>query len=197
MTWPDSESFGIHFASIASFDGQLDVRPFGTAGHEAPEKNGKWTENAQRCPKICEWVRSIGGNFGTVRVLKKSNDIRNLRPIETARSLYHRDTTNLYNSPGDSWIVRLLLHLSHNPESYLLTRTNRDDSSTECRIPLTQGVRILFDADQLWHTVWHPGATPRYALLLSLESSPRINEWLNQQGWSVPDHGRSMATANK
>jgi len=195
MTWPESEGFGIHFASIASFDGDLDVRPFGTACHKAAEKDGRWTENAKKCPMICEWVRTIGGNYGAVRVLKKSNDIRKLHTIEDARRLYHRDTTNLYSAPGDGWIVRLLVELTDDPASYLFTRTDRDDAATERRISLSAGLRVLFDADQIWHTVWHPGTSTRYALLVSLESSKLVSEWVEEQGWTVPDGERPEATA--
>lgn len=180
MSWPDTEGFGLHFASIASADGELDVRPFGNATHRRGEKNGIWTANAGLCPSIVRWVKSLQLNYGTVRILRKSNSVRDLRDIEAARALYHRDTTNLYNEQGSGWILRMIVQLTDNPRSMLMVRSERDDASSEQQIPLHRGTCIIFDADRLWHTVWHPEDSVRYALVMSFESSPQVDEWQRQ-----------------
>ncbi len=177
MSWPDTVGFGLHFASIASADGELDVRPFGNPTHRQGEKNGLWTANAGSCPSIVAWIESLGINYGTVRILRKSNSVRDLRDIEAARGLYHRDTTNLYNERASGWILRMLVQLTDNPSSQLMLRATRDDASGERRIPLARGTCIIFDADRLWHTVWHPDDSTRYALVVSFESTAQVDEW--------------------
>jgi len=190
MTWAETLDFGVHFAALASPDGTLDVRPFGNADHRRVERDGRWTSNAAFCPDIVAWLEESGLNYGSVRILRKSNDIRDLRTIDQARTLYHRDTTNLYAEPGDAgWIVRLLIQISDDRQSLFLCRAAMD--APERQLPLGRGIQILFDADQLWHTIWHPSPTPRYALLVSLESSPALDAWVAASHPALAPGGRA------
>src|SRR5436309_13155703 len=59
-----------NFAPIATSDGRLDCRGFWKPGDERPDKGGRFTSNAARCPTIVEEVESVGADFGRVRVIK-------------------------------------------------------------------------------------------------------------------------------
>src|SRR2546430_14964223 len=59
-----------NFAPVATADGELDCRGFWKPGDERPDKDGKFTSNAERCPEIKRYVESVGANFGRVRVIK-------------------------------------------------------------------------------------------------------------------------------
>ena len=59
-----------NFAPIATADGELDCRGFWKPGDERPDKDGKFTINAERCPEIKRYVEAVGANFGRVRVIK-------------------------------------------------------------------------------------------------------------------------------
>src|SRR5215510_4951486 len=62
-TVPDHEYLGLeymdwksggdtNFAPLATMDGELDCRGFWKPGDERPDKDGKFTVNAERCPDI-------------------------------------------------------------------------------------------------------------------------------------------------
>ena len=180
MSYPDTVNWGMTFASVASANGDLDAVPFGHRRHMKAERAGVWTKNAERCPSIVKWVESVGANFGSVRVLKKCNNIRNLGQLDDAVGLYHRDTNNVYNAVGNGWIVRVMVQLSDNPDSFFMTRVNKNDPLTEQRFSLAAGTQLIVDSDRLWHTAWHPYNTPRYSLLVSFESSTALEAWINR-----------------
>ena len=83
------------------------------------------------------------------------------------------------------WVVRTWFELTDHPDSYmLLMDTGPDglpDPATEVRLPLHRGARFLLDTQRLWHVVVHPGTTPRYALITSLESGPTLDTWVRSQ----------------
>src|SRR5829696_9737614 len=58
-----------NFAPIATADGELDCRGFWKPGDERPDKAGRFTSNAQHCPRIVAEVESVGADFGRVRVI--------------------------------------------------------------------------------------------------------------------------------
>jgi hypothetical protein len=169
-----------NFAPIATADGELDCRGFWKPGDERPDKDGKLTSNAARCPTITRFVESVGANFGRVRIIK-------LEPqdYETSLRQIHRDDNNRFNPPGEGWVVRSWLELTDNPDSFMVLMEQGDDglpdASTERRVPLHRGARFVVDTQRLWHVVCHNGEAPRYALISSFESGPRLDRWIASQ----------------
>src|SRR5689334_22923378 len=71
LEYKDWKSGGdTNFAPIATADGELECRGFWKPGDERPDKDGKFTMNAERCPDIKRYVEAVGANFGRVRVIK-------------------------------------------------------------------------------------------------------------------------------
>jgi hypothetical protein len=168
-----------NFAPIATADGELDCRGFWKEGDERPDKNGRWTSNAAKCPSIVRWVESVGANFGRVRVIK-------LEPQgdDAALKQMHRDDNNRFNPDDTGWVVRCWLELTDNPLSSMVLMEQRDglpDPATEARVPLHRGSQFLVDTQRLWHVVSHPGTAPRYALIASFESGPALDAWVRSQ----------------
>jgi len=90
----------------------------------------------------------------------------------------HLDDNNRLNPEGTGWIVRGFFNLTDNPDSYMILREDKDDPSTETRIPLPAGAQVVIDTQRLWHAVWHPGPEPRYCLITSWESGPELQAYL-------------------
>jgi hypothetical protein len=63
----------------------------------------------------------------------------------------------------------------------MILREDKDDPSTETRIPLPRGRQMVVDSERLYHVVWHPGPEPRYALINSFESSDALDNWIKSQ----------------
>jgi hypothetical protein len=179
-----------NFAPIATADGELDCRGFWKPGDERPDKDGKFTINAERCPEIKRYVEAVGANFGRVRVIK-------LEPqdYDTARRQMHRDDNNRFNPPGQGWVVRSWLELTDYPDSFMiLMEQNEDglpDPDTEAHIPLHRGSQFLLDTQRLWHVVCHTGDAPRYALISSFESGPWFPVHDRRAGWTDRGQGAS------
>jgi hypothetical protein len=188
---PDEEFLGLdymdwksggdtNFAPIATADGTLDCRGFWKPGEERPDKGGRWTPNAPRCPMLVATVEEVGADFGRVRAIK-------LEPQDhdTAFRSFHRDDNNRFNPQDQGWVVRSWQELTDFPDSYmLLMDTGPDglpDPATEVRLPLHRGARFLLDTQRLWHVVVHNGAAPRYALISSFESGPALETWVQSQ----------------
>ena len=93
----------------------------------------------------------------------------------------HFDDNNWFNSDGEGWVVRAWLELIHYPDSYMVLRDDKDDPSTESRIPTTRYRQMVVDTERLWHVVSHLGPEPRYALITSLESGPELDRWIRSQ----------------
>jgi hypothetical protein len=158
------------WAPLASAAGELNCRAFWA--HGRPDKEGVWTRNAQVSPGLVRWVQSVGASFGRVRVIK-------LNPSgeEHALRQLHLDDNNRLNPDGQGWIVRAWLELATPPGSTFILRKEKDDPSTETRIPLHRGRQLLIDTERLYHCVHNPGPGPRYALITSLESGPALEAW--------------------
>jgi hypothetical protein len=90
----------------------------------------------------------------------------------------HRDDNNRLNPEGTGWIVRSFFNLTDNPDAVMVLREDRDDPSTETRIPLPAGAQAIIDTQRLWHAVWHPGPDPRYCLITSWESGPELDSYI-------------------
>jgi hypothetical protein len=173
-----------NFAPIATMDGQLDCRGFWSKDNEHPDKDARFTTNADKCPTLRDYVAGTGVNFGRMRIIKLEPQNR-----ETAIRSFHRDDNNRFNPDNDGWVVRSWFELTDNPDSYMLLMDNDEnglpDPSTEIRVPLHRGARFVVDTQRLWHVVVHPGNEPRYALITSFESGPALEQWINSQ---LPAH---------
>ena len=104
-----------NFAPVATADGELDCRGFWKPGDERPDKGGRFTTNAEQCPRIVAEVESVGADFGRVRVIK-------LEPqgYDDALRQIHRDDNNRFNPDADGWVVRSWLELTDNPDSFMI-----------------------------------------------------------------------------
>lgn len=162
-----------NFAVLASANGEDDPRGFWE--HGKPDKDGIWTANALRAPTLRKWVTSVGARFGRVRVIK-------LQPSTSVEEVMgqhmHLDDNNRLNPDGEGWVVRAWINLTDDPDSYMILREDRDDPSTEHRIPLPAGAQFVVDTERLWHAVYHPGPAPRYAMIASFESGPALQAWM-------------------
>ncbi len=169
-----------NFAPIATADGELDCRGFWNQGDEHPDKGAMFTSNADRCPTLRDYVKSVGANFGRVRTIK-------LEPQDhdSAVRSFHRDDNNRFNPDDQGWVVRSWLELTDNPDSYMLLMEpgpdGLPDPATEMRVPLHRGSRFVVDTQRLWHVVVHNGDAPRYALISSFESGPELEAWVASQ----------------
>jgi hypothetical protein len=63
----------------------------------------------------------------------------------------------------------------------MILREDKDDPSTESRIPMPRDRQIVIDSQRLWHAAWHPGPEPRYALIVSFESGEALDRWIRSQ----------------
>ena len=169
-----------NFAPIATMDGELDCRGFWSAEQEHPDKDAKFTSNADKCPTLRDYIAGTGVNFGRMRIIKLEPQDR-----ETAIRSFHRDDNNRFNPDNSGWVVRSWVELTDNPDSYMLLMDNDEnglpDPSTEIRVPLHRGARFVVDTQRLWHVVVHNHDFPRYALITSFESSPSFASWVNRE----------------
>jgi hypothetical protein len=166
-----------NFAPIATADGELDCRGFWKPGEERPDRAGRWTVNAPRCPRIVEQVETVDADFGRVRVIR-------LEPqsYEDALRHIHRDDNNRFNPDDQGWVVRTWLELTDNPDSFMVLMEQGPDGlpdpATEVHLPLQRGARFVVDTQRLWHVVCHPGTDTRYALISSFTTSPELDAWI-------------------
>lgn len=172
MEYVDWKSGGdTNFAPIASAFGEMECAGFWD--HGKPDKDGIWTENARTCPTLVSWTERVGARFGRVRTIMLNPNTEE----EAIRNL-HPDDNNRLNPHGEGWVVRAWLQLTDNPDSYMIVREDKDDPSTESRIPLPAGAQLVVDSERLQHAVWHRGPQPRYALIVSFESGPELDRWV-------------------
>ncbi|MFM8304970.1 MAG: hypothetical protein ACKOA9_11860 [Actinomycetota bacterium] len=178
LVYMDWKSGGdTNFAPIATADGELDCRGFWKPGAEQPDKGGKLTANAERCPTLVAHLRAVGADYGRVRVIK-------LEPQDYEQALrsFHRDDNNRFNPEDEGWVVRQWIELSDNPGAFMILMEQgadgMPDPATEVHVPLHRGARFVVDTQRLWHVVCNPSATTRYALITSLESGPALDAWI-------------------
>ena len=166
-----------NFAILASANGEHDPRGFWEQGK--PDKDGVWTENVDKCPTIKKWVEDVGVNYGRVRIIKLEPNTYE----ETVKNM-HPDDNNRITKEGTGWVVRAWLQLTDNPDSSMIVREDKDDESSESRIPLPRGAQFIVDSERLWHAVWHNDQEydqPRYAVIASFESGPQLERWIQSQ----------------
>ena len=167
-----------NFAILASAKGDHDPRGFWE--HGKADKDGVWVdENIEKSPTIKKWVESAGANYGRVRIIKLEPNTYE----DTVKNL-HPDDNNRVTEEGTGFVVRAWLQLTDNPESYMIVREDKDDPSTESRIPLPRGAQFVVDSERLEHAVWHnieKYDEPRYALITSFESGPELQSWIDSQ----------------
>ena len=148
----------------------------GTTAPPKTDKDGVWVPaNVEKAPRLVARAQEPGANIGRCRVIE-------LQPNSYADSIYnlHRDDNNRLNPEGTGWIVRGFFNLTDNPDSVMILREDRDDPSTETRIPLPAGTQAIIDTQRLWHAVWHPGTAPRYCLITSWESGAELGAYIDK-----------------
>lgn len=163
------------FAPLASAYGDLECNGFWHHNPPKTDKDGVWVEqNIAVAPRLKARAEEPGANIGRCRVIE-------LQPTAYAETLYnlHIDDNNRLNPEGTGWIVRGFFNLTDNPDSFMVLREDRDDPSTETRIPLPAGAQVIVDTQRLWHAVWHPGSEPRYCLITSWESGPELGAYID------------------
>ncbi|WIG59297.1 MAG: hypothetical protein OJF49_002044 [Ktedonobacterales bacterium] len=169
-----------NFAPIASALGDLECAGFWD--HGKPDKGGVWTTNAEECPTLVEWTKRVGADYGRVRIIKLNPSTSE---ADAVRNL-HLDDNNRLNPDGEGWVVRVWLQLTDNPDSYMMLRDVKDDPSTESRISLGRYSQFVIDSERLYHAAYHPGPEPRYALIVSFESGPALERWIESQRAIIP-----------
>lgn len=175
LIYVDWKSSGdTRFSPIASAYGAIECDGFWNHTPPKTDKDGVWVpENVAIAPRLVARAQEVGANIGRCRVIE-------LQPNTYADCIYnlHRDDNNRLNPEGTGWIVRAFFNLTDNPDSMMILREDKDDPSTETRIPLPAGAQVVIDTQRLYHAVWHPGPQPRYCLITSYESGPDLDRWI-------------------
>jgi hypothetical protein len=176
LIYVDWKSSGdTRFAPLASAYGEMECDGFWNHTPPKTDKDGVWVkQNVDIAPVLTKRAQEVGANIGRCRVIE-------LQPNTYADAIYnlHRDDNNRLNPDGTGWIVRSFYNLTDNPDSMMILREDRDDPSTEVRVPLPTGAQIVIDSQRLYHAVWHPGAQPRYCLITSYESGADLQTWIS------------------
>jgi hypothetical protein len=176
VEYVDWRSSGVtRFAPLASAYGDMECNGFWHHDPPKTDKDGVWVpKNVGLAPTLVERAKEPGANVGRCRIIE-------LQPNEYSDCLYnlHRDDNNRLNPEGTGWIVRGFFNLTDNPDSVMILREERDDPSTETRIPLPAGTQVIIDTQRLWHAVWHQGVEPRYCLITSWESGPELGAYID------------------
>jgi hypothetical protein len=166
------------FAPLASAYGDMECNGFWNHTPPKTDKDGVWVPaNVASAPILTRRAQEPGANIGRCRIIE-------LQPNTYADAIYnlHRDDNNRLNPEGTGWIVRAFFNLTDNPDSVMILREDKDDPSTETRIPLPAGAQVILDTQRLYHSVWHPGDEPRYCLITSYESGPELDAWMAARG---------------
>ena len=176
VTYVDWKSSGdTRFAPLASAYGDMECNGFWNHTPPKTDKDGVWVEeNIAKSPILKRRAEEPGANIGRCRIIE-------LKPNTYADCIYnlHIDDNNRLNPEGTGWIVRGFFNLTDNPDSVMILREDRDDPSTETRIPLPAGTQVIIDTQRLWHAVWHPGPELRYCLITSWESGPQLQAYID------------------
>ena len=176
VTYVDWKSSGdTRFAPLASAYGDMECNGFWNHTPPKTDKDGVWVEeNIAKSPILKRRAEEPGANIGRCRIIE-------LKPNTYADCIYnlHIDDNNRLNPEGTGWIVRGFFNLTDNPDSVMILREDRDDPSTETRIPLPAGTQVIIDTQRLWHAVWHPGPELRYCLITSWESGPELQSYID------------------
>ena len=179
LTYMDWKSGGdTNFAPLASCDGTNECKGFWENGKT--DKDAIFTPNAELCPNLMAYIKSIPANFGRVRVIKLEPQTHD----HALRSV-HRDDNNRLNPEDEGWVVRMWIELTDNPDSYMLLYDSDENNlpikESEARVPMPKGAHFVVDSQRLWHVGVHNGNKPRYAVIISCESSPALDEWIKSK----------------
>lgn len=174
LEYVDWKSSGdTRFAPLASAYGAIECNAFWHFDPPKADKDGVWIDSqVSLAPSIAALAREPGANVGRVRIIE-------LQPNSYADALYnsHLDDNNRLNDEG-GWVVRSFRNLTDDGDSYMVLREDVKDPSTQTRIALPAGARIVVDSQRMWHSVWHSGEEPRYCLITSFESGPELEKWI-------------------
>jgi hypothetical protein len=162
------------FAPITSATGALELKGFWE--HGKPDLDGVWTENAEKCPTLVKWVESIGARYGRVQLLRMQKNT-----MRECRWGLHLDNNNQLNPETNGWVVRIWMELTDDPSSALVVRQEQFDRDSEVRIPLPKYQQAVVDSEWLWHGGQHSGDHMRYAVIVSCESGPAVEQWIASQ----------------
>ncbi|WP_426188119.1 hypothetical protein [Microbacterium sp. TWP3-1-2b2] len=180
--WLDLEYIGwrssgiTRFAPLASYAGEVECNGFWNHTPPRTDKDGVWIPSQiEKAPNLVRRAQEPGANVGRCRVIE-------LQPNTYADAIYnlHQDDNNRMNEEGDGWVVRAWFNLTDDPDSLLILREDRFDPSTEVRLPLPAGSRIIVDTQRFWHAVWHRGPAPRYSLITSWTSGPELDAYIDE-----------------
>jgi hypothetical protein len=172
VTYPSDPD--TYFAPLTSATGENILRGFWDFGK--PDLDGIWTSNAENCPTIVNYVKSIENRYGRVQLIRmEPNSLRE------ARWGLHLDDNNRLNPETNGWVVRMWLELTDDPESLLIVRENQFDVAGEVRIPLPRYAQAVVDSEYLFHGGYHQGPHTRYALITSFESTPNLDAWIRSE----------------
>ncbi|WP_214467884.1 hypothetical protein [Microbacterium flavescens] len=162
------------FAPLTSYAGEIECNGFWNHTPPRPDKDGVWiASQVERAAHLVRRAQEPGAGVGRCRVVE-------LQRNEYADAVYnlHQDDNNRLNPEGTGWVVRAFFNLTDDSDSLLLLRRDRFDPSTELRIPLPAGSRVIVDTQRFWHAVWHRGDAPRYSLITSWESGPALEAYI-------------------
>jgi len=162
------------FAPITSATGKVELKGFWEYGKADLE--GVWTENARKCPTLVRWIDSAGTRFGRVQLLRMSPNT-----LRECRWGLHLDNNNRGNPESNGWIVRVWMELTDDPASVLVMRAAEFDRKGEIRIPLPRYQQVVVDSEALYHGGYHAGPQNRYAVIVSVESGPALERWIQGQ----------------
>ena len=183
LEWVDWKSSGdTRFAPLASAQGQIECNAFWHFDPPKTDKDGVWIDSqVEIAPTIASLAKEPEANVGRVRIIE-------LQPNSYADALYnsHLDDNNRLNPEGEGWVVRVFRNLTDDGDSFMVLREDVNDPSTETRIPLPAGARIVVDSERMWHSVWHSGEEPRYCLITSFESGPELEKWIFENEPQAP-----------
>lgn len=178
--WVDLEYVGwrssgiTRFAPLASYAGDIECNGFWNHTPPRTDKDGVWIPSqVEKAPNLTRRAQEPGVNVGRCRVIE-------LQPNTYADAIYnlHQDDNNRMNEEGGGWVVRAWFNLTDDPDSLLILREDRFDPSTEVRLPLPAGSRIIVDTERFWHAVWHRGPAARYSLITSWTSGPELDSYI-------------------
>ena len=172
VTYPtDPDTF---FAPLTSATGENILRGFWDFGK--PDLDGIWTSNAEKCPTIVNYVKSIQNRYGRVQLIRMAPN-----SLREAHWGLHLDDNNRLNPETNGWVVRMWLELTDDPESCLILREHQFDSRNEVRIPLPKYAQAVVDSEYLFHGGYHKGPHTRYGLITSFESTAHLDAWIRSQ----------------
>ena len=179
LTYMDWKSGGdTNFAPLASCDGTIECKGFWENGKT--DKDAIFTPNAELAPELMKYIKSIPANFGRVRIIRLEPQTHD----QAIRSV-HRDDNNRLNPEDEGWVVRMWIELTDNPDSYMLLYDSDENNlpikESEVRVPMQKGSHFIVDSQRLWHVGVHNGIKARYAAIISVESTPELEKWVQSK----------------